>query len=186
MPAHAGEIYSQALYNIGVCYYELWRTQDAILMYRKADAARAGRYPTALYAAGVALEDLKRHGEAKEAYRQALTASTGRETAAPHFRLGLLLAGERDYESAATHFSKAITRETSPGSHNNLGVMLAIKGRLLEAEREFEVALRQAGGAFADATHNLNLCRSLLRASAKDSLSSLKVVATTKASKMPE
>ncbi len=178
----AGEIYSQALYNIGVCYYELWRTEDAIVMYKKAAAARAGRYPIALYALGVALEDLKRQEEAKEAYRQSVAASAGRETGAAHFRLGLLLASESDYERAATHFSRAISRETTPGSHNNLGVMLALKGRLHEAEREFEAALRQASGAFADATHNLKLCRSLLKTSAKDSLASMKVVATTKTS----
>jgi len=182
VPPQAGKIYSQALYNIGVCYYELWRTEDAIVMYRKASAARAGRYPKALYALGVALEDLNRQEGAKEAYRQAVAASGGRETGAAHFRLGLLLASENDYERAATHFTEAITGNTTPGSHNNLGVMLALKGRLREAEKEFEVALRQAGGAFADAAHNLKLCRSLLKASAKDSLASLKVVATTKVS----
>jgi len=182
VPPQAGKTYSQALYNIGVCYYELWRTEDAIVMYKKATAARAGRYPKALYALGVALEDLERQKEAKEAYRQAVAASGDRERGAAHFRLGLLLASENDYERAATHFSKAITRETTPGSHNNLGVMLALSGRLHEAEKEFEVALRQAGGAFAHAAHNLKLCRSLLRASAKDSLASLKVVTTTKTS----
>ena len=182
VPPQAGEIYSQALYNIGVCYYELWSTEDAVVMYKRAAATRAGRYPKALYALGVALEDLKRQDEAKEAYRQAVTASTNRDKGAAHFRLGLLLAGENDYERAATHFKEAITGETTPGSHNNLGVMLALKGRLHEAEKEFEVALRQAGGTFADATYNLKLCRSLLKASTKDPLALLKVVATTNAS----
>lgn len=178
----AGKIYSQALYNIGVSYYELWRTEDAIVMYRKAAAARAGRYSTALYALGVALEDLKRQEEAKEAYRQALATSTGRESGAAHFRLGLLLANENDYERAASHFTEAITEETTPASHNNLGVMLALRGRLQEAEREFEIALRQAGGAFADADHNLHLCRSRLKESAKKPLASLILVATTEVS----
>jgi tetratricopeptide (TPR) repeat protein len=180
VPPQAGKTYAQALYNIGVCYYELSRTEDAIVMYKKAAAARADSYPTALYALGVALEDLKRPEEAKEAYRQAVATSAGRETGLAHFRLGLLMAIEKDYESAATHFTEAITREPSPASHNNLGVMLALKGRLHEAEREFEVALKQAGGTFTDVTNNLKLCRSMLKASAKDSLASLKVVATTK------
>ncbi|MCM3901777.1 MAG: tetratricopeptide repeat protein [Pyrinomonadaceae bacterium] len=178
----AGEIYSQALYNIGVSYYELWRTEDAIAMYRKAVAARAGRYSVALYALGVALEDLKRPDDAKEAYRQAVAVSQGREAGAAHFRLGLLLAGDSDYEKAATHFTEAIIWEASPASHNNLGVVLALKGRLHEAEREFELALREAGGAFPDATNNLKLCQSLLKASAKDPLASLRLVATTHAS----
>ena len=182
VPPHAGEVYSQALYNIGVCYYELWRTEDAIVMYRKAVAERADRYPKALFALGVALEDLKRSEDAKAAYRQIVAGSSGQVTDAAHFRLGLLFARENDYERAATHFRKAISGETTPGSHNNLGVMLAIKGRLQEAEREFEVALRQSGGSFADAAHNLRLCRSLLKKSAEDSITSLRVVTTTKTS----
>jgi tetratricopeptide (TPR) repeat protein len=182
VPPQAGERYSQALYNIGVCYFELWRTEDAMAMYKKAAATRDGRYPKALYALGVAFEDLNRREEAKEAYRQAVAALGSSETGTAHFRLGLLLASENDYESAAIHFTEAIAGETTPGSHNNLGVMLALSGRLHEAEKEFEVALKQAGGTFADAAHNLKLCRSLLRASAKDSLASLKVVATTKKS----
>lgn len=175
----AREIYSQALYNIGVCYYELWLTEDAIVMYRKAAAARAGRYPKALFALGVALEDLKRLDEAKDAYLQSFAASSGQEKTAAHFRLGLLLARENDYERAAKHFRKAISGETTPGSHNNLGVMLALSGRLHEAEKEFEVALRESSGAFADAAYNLELCRSLLKAPPKESLAWLKLVATT-------
>jgi tetratricopeptide (TPR) repeat protein len=177
----AGEIYSQALFNIGVCYYELWRTEDAVAMYQKALAARAGRYPKAFYALGVALEELERQDEAKEAYRQAVTASPGRETGAAHFRLGLLLASEGDYEKAVTHFREAIASETSPAARNNLGVVLALNGRLHEAEREFEAALKQAGGVFADANNNLKLCRSLLKTSAKDQLTSLRLVAATRA-----
>jgi tetratricopeptide (TPR) repeat protein len=176
----SGKLYSQALYNIGVCYYELWRTEDAVDMYKKAIAARKGSYPVALYALGVALEDLKRQDEAKEAYRQAVAASTSREMGAAHFRLGLLLTNEGEYETAKTHFTEAIKRETSPAGHNNLGVVLALNGNLQQAEREFEVALKEAGGTFPDATYNLKLCRSLLRTSSKDLLASLKVVRTIK------
>ena len=67
VPASAGETYSQALYNMGVSYYELWRTREAIDSYRHAIRARHGHYPRALYALGVALENqgswqkLKRH-----------------------------------------------------------------------------------------------------------------------------
>ncbi|MCM3870407.1 MAG: tetratricopeptide repeat protein [Pyrinomonadaceae bacterium] len=177
----AGEVYSQALFNIGVCYYELWRTEDAVAMYQKALVARAGHYPKAFYALGVALEELERQDEAKEAYKQAVAASPSRETGAANFRLGLLLAGEGDYERAAAHFTEAINRETSAAGHNNLGVVLALGGRLHEAEKEFEAALKQAGGVFADATNNLKLCRSLLKASAaKDQLTSFKLVAATR------
>ena len=182
VPRQAGKVYSQALYNIGVCYYELWRTAEAIVMYRKAIAARAGRYPIAFYALGVALEDLKREDEAREAYLRAVAGTARLEAAPAHFRLGLLLFSEEDYETAASHFTEAITSETSPASRNNLGVALARMGRLREAEREFELALSQSDGTFADATHNLKLCRSLLGPSPMGHLASLKVVRTVRGS----
>src|SRR6185503_15074341 len=65
VPADAGEDYAQALYNIGVSYYELWRTDEAINHYRLAIAARHGAYARASYALGVALEDQGQLIEAK-------------------------------------------------------------------------------------------------------------------------
>src|SRR5450432_677834 len=50
----AGESYAQSLYNVGVCYYELWQTEEAVVLYQQAIAARSGRYPGALYSLGVA------------------------------------------------------------------------------------------------------------------------------------
>src|SRR5204863_5467960 len=70
VPITAGDDYAQALYNVGVCYYELWRTQEAIEFYRKALDARRGEYPKAWFALGVALEDQAQPAAAKDAYRQ--------------------------------------------------------------------------------------------------------------------
>ena len=69
VPESAGENYAQALYNIGVCHYELWRTDEAVKYYHMAIVAREGRYPKAWYALGIALEDSDRFGAAKEAYQ---------------------------------------------------------------------------------------------------------------------
>ena len=78
VPPDAGELYAQALYNIGVCHYELVaRPRRPSTMYTEAVEARGGRYPKASYALGVALEELGRVPEAKEAYRRALAASGG-------------------------------------------------------------------------------------------------------------
>lgn len=176
VPQGAGETYAQALYNIGICYYELWRTAEAIDFYQRAIEMRRGRYPRASYALGVALEDQGRPAEAKEAYRQSIITSDG-EFAAAHFRLGLLIGGEGDYEAAANCYRKAIARagEHVPASHNNLGVILARQGRLTEAGREFEIALQQTGGLFDDAAHNLKLCRSLLSTPPKDQIAAMKI-----------
>ncbi|MDQ3586010.1 MAG: tetratricopeptide repeat protein, partial [Acidobacteriota bacterium] len=74
----AGETYAQSLHNIGVCYYELWRTDEAVVYYRRAIEAREGRYPMALYSLGVALKDLRRWPEAKEAFQQSIATSGGK------------------------------------------------------------------------------------------------------------
>ena len=189
---NAGESYAQSLYNVGVCYFELWRTEDAVLQYRQAIAERQGRYPVALYALGIALEELKRPREAKDAYRLAITTSGGKHAAA-HYRLGLLAADARDYEAAASFFRKAIALSRdqlpagagSPGGqpawgacHNNLGVMLALSGRLQEAKREFETAISQTHGTLPEAADNLKLCRALLLSATKVELAALRLSET--------
>lgn len=70
--ANDGELYATAVYNTGVCYYELWQSERAISFYKLALKLREGRYPRASYALGVALEDTGRLREAKKAYQNAL------------------------------------------------------------------------------------------------------------------
>lgn len=184
-----GEAHVQSLYNIGVCYYELWRTEDAIAMYRRAVEASGGRYPKALYALGVALEDSRRWTEAREAYRQTLVASGGvyreAQLAVAHYRLGLLALREGDYAGAEILFRQTIARSRRefPASHNNLGVALARAGRLELAEREFQAALRQTGGTLAEAAHNLRLCRAARAMGMKTESASLQVVERIAANK---
>lgn len=170
------EIYATALYNIGVCYYELWNTEEAIAYYRKAIALRP-RYPIALHALGAALKDLGRVAEARDAFARSVAASGGGHAPA-HYMLGMLAMNEGDHKSAATHFREAIVhaRDRFPASRNNLGVALARMGLFQEAQREFEKALREADGEFDEATHNLKLCNSLLTSSAKAQPVSLRMV----------
>ncbi|HTG91913.1 MAG TPA: tetratricopeptide repeat protein [Pyrinomonadaceae bacterium] len=165
----SAKLYSIALYNIGVCYYELWRTTEAIDYYRRAIKQRNGVYPQASYALGVALEDEGKLLEAKAVYNQALRAARGDY---PHaqFHLGLIAANTGDVELATALFRKAVHQpgEHVISSHNNLGVMLARMQRLQEAEKEFAIALRLSHGEFRDAAHNLKLCRRLLRGDKAD------------------
>ena len=150
--------YARAIYNIGVCHYELWRTEEAINFYKRAIELKLGNYPVASYALGVALEDQQRFAEAKMAYEQAP------EFGPAIYRLGLLEAKAGELKRAAELFRDAATREGRhvPASHNNLGVMLAQQGFIKEAEKEFVIALKSADGVFDDAAHNLKLCRSLI------------------------
>jgi len=150
--------YAQAQYNIGVCYYELWRTDDAIAFYRRAIELKRGKYPVASYALGVAYEDQNKLGDARVAYRSALKGY-----AVATYRLGVVFAKEGDVVSAAEYF-KAANRKRGPhvpASHNNLGVMLAQMGKFSEAEAEFSEALRLADGRFDDAAYNLELSKKL-------------------------
>jgi tetratricopeptide (TPR) repeat protein len=180
-----GDVYAQALYNTGVCYFELERTDEAIEMYRRAIEMREGLYPKALYALGVALESAKRLEEAKEAYRRAIDASAGGYTearlAVAHYRLALLVGYGGDYEAAAALFRESLSRSKGefPTAHNNLGVMLAFKGCMAEAEREFELALHQANMDFEEAAHNLKLCRALLSKNAQADKTQLNFASAT-------
>ena len=176
VPFDADETYAKALYNIGVCYYELWKTEEAVAYYRRAVEARKGRYPAALHALGVALKDLGRLTEARKAFAQSIVMSDGNHAPA-HFMLGLLAMGASDHAGAAVHFRQAIDRfnRRFPAGHNNLGVALAKMNLLQEAKLEFETALLQADGEFSEATENLKLCSSLLAPTPK-TIASLKVV----------
>ena len=155
---HNTDEYAQAQYNIGVCYYELWRTDDAISFYQRASALKQGAYPMAWYSLGVAYEDQDKLTEAKKAYRAAIESSQGKYPAAV-FRIGVVLAKEGDINAASEYFKAANKQHGphSPASHNNLGVMLAQMGKLDEAAIEFEEALRLTDGRFEDAAYNLRL-----------------------------
>jgi tetratricopeptide (TPR) repeat protein len=161
----SGDDYARALYNIGVCYYELSQTDRAINLYSQAIAAANDSYPRASYALGVALEDQGRFAEAEAAYKKSIADSRGKLSPA-QFRLGLLTLGRGDYTSAARLFREATKRsgEHRPSSHNNLGVVLASTGQLVQAEREFKIALQLTDGNMQIAAENLKLCRHLLAA----------------------
>ena len=164
---HDRDVYARAIYNIGVCQYELWQTEEAIVFYKRAIELKQGNYPRASYALGVALEDQNRFAEAKLAYQQAADVSQNKFAPAI-YKLGLFEAKAGEFRKAAELFRNAAARKGQhvAASHNNLGVMLARLGQFKEAEKEFVVALNSAGGSFDDAAHNLRLCRSLMNVAA--------------------
>ena len=156
------DLYARAIYNIGVCHYELWQTEEAITFYQRAVELKHGNYPRASFALGVALNDLGRNTEARSAFEQARAASKG-DFAPATYGLGLLEAKAGEFAKAAAFFKEAASHAGLhvPASHNNYGVMLARLGFMKEAEQEFVNALKASDGRLADASHNLTLCRSL-------------------------
>lgn len=163
VPNRAGESHARAIYNIGVCYYELWRTNEAVDFYKRAIELKQGNYPRASYALGIALEDQGKLVEARQAYEQAIKASRKQFAPAIH-KLGVMEAKAGELMKAAKLFRDATSRDGQhrPASHNNLGVMLAQLGFLREAEAEFLMALKHSDGSLNDAAHNLTLCRSMM------------------------
>ena len=161
--ASENDSYARALYNIGVCYFELYLTDKAVEYFNNALDLRRGNYPRASYALGVALEEQGRLVEANAAYSQAARESHD-EFAAANFRRGVIAAKAGQMEAAANLFRNA---SKHPGPHvanslNNLGVTLAQTGKLAEAADAFTKALRQSNGAASEAEKNLRLCRVLL------------------------
>ena len=161
------DAYAQANYNIGVCYFELYRNEQAIEYFKRAIGLRKGDYPRASYALGFALEEQNKLNEADAAYYDAVVSSHN-DYAPASFRRGVIAAKKGKVEVAADLFREASKHRGPhlPNGLNNLGVMLARMGNLSEAEKVFEYAVRQSRGTSSDAEQNLKLCRSLLLSAA--------------------
>jgi hypothetical protein len=48
-----GRMVRTRIYNIGVCHYELWQTDEAITFYKRAIELKQGNYARASFALGV-------------------------------------------------------------------------------------------------------------------------------------
>lgn len=171
-----GDSYAQAVYNIGVCYYHLFRDADSVVLFKRALALKQGNYPRASFAMGVALEGLGELTEAKQAYEQSISTSRG-EYGPAYFQLGTMVANEGDFKAAADLFRTAAERAGKhvPASHNNLGVMLARMGLLADAEKQFIISVKETNGEFADAVQNLRLCRTLQASTMQTAVSDLRL-----------
>lgn len=151
---------ARAHFNIGVCHYRLNHLREAIAEYRTAIKLRNNQYPAASYALGIALQDTREDRAAQQAFAQAVKASGGKHAAAL-FELGLAEQRAGNDQAAAGYYQQAIAQDRLPAGHNNLGVILAQRGYLDEAMREFETALGRSRGQFAEARANLALCHQL-------------------------
>ena len=69
---------------------------------------------------------------------------------------------EKDYKNAAAAFQNAIRGRSSDAAtaHNNIGLIAAMNGDWLEAEKQFETALAMSGGKLQVSKRNLDFCRS--------------------------
>ena len=147
-------------FNIGVCLYQLKEQAKAAAEFERATALDPA-YEKSFYALGMAQFELENFQAAEHAFRAAIRLN--RRNGENWFDLAFVYLAQNDFDAAKTAFQKSVEYKSvaSPVGHNNLGVILAISGDIPAAVRQFEAALKQSGGKFAVAEHNLQFCRSL-------------------------
>jgi Flp pilus assembly protein TadD len=150
-------------FNLCVCHYRLGRNAKAVSELRTAIALKRGDYPRALYALGMARLAQQNWREARLAFLAVVSARQADGEA--WFDLAFAYLGERDLGGAETAFRNAVLYGTVDADlvHNNIGVILALRGDLSTAVKEFETALTLSGGRLAEAKTNLEVCRRLGR-----------------------
>ena len=146
-------------FNLGVCFYNLQQTEEAVEEFTEAIKLSRRGYQKAFYALGMAQTDLKNWSKAETAFREAVKLEKNDGEA--WFDLGLVLLERKNYESAETAFQKAIKYQSTGAAdaHNNLGVIFALKSDFRAAENEFKTALNLSNGKSVEARNNLQFCK---------------------------
>lgn len=144
--------------NIGVCHYRLKQHDEAVVELKKAKRLRPD-YAKAHYVLGMAETARENWSNARKAFDAAirLNGSDGEAW----FDLGFAYIAEQRYKDAETAFRNAVRYRSvdSALSHNNIGVILAMRNEFAAAEKEFETALAASGGRLIEARKNLEYCR---------------------------
>lgn len=159
-------------YNTGVCLYQLKQQAKAVEEFNLANRFNPN-YEKSFYALGMAQYELKNWRAAEEAFRGALRVNE--QNGETWFDLAFVYLAQKDYDAANKAFQKALEYKTNDSAiaHNNLGVILVLKGEVDSAVKEFETALRQSKGSFSIAERNLQFCRSLGQNPLQDLLAKL-------------
>lgn len=146
-------------FNVGVCLYQLKRTNEAVAEYKEAIKLSRREYGRAFYALGMAHKDLGNWREAAAALRDALKIK--KDDGEAWFDLALVYLEEKNFAAARRAFENSIKYKSvsSADAHNNLGVIAALEGDWIFAERKFQTAFVESNGKSAEAKENLRFCR---------------------------
>lgn len=147
-------------YNIGVCYYHLNLSNEAVFYLTKAVELGENKNRNAFYALAMAHVELEDWVAAKTAFRAAIDLQRGRDGES-WFDLGTVYLREKDFKNAAAAFHNAIRYQSADAAtaHNNRGVIFAFGGDWKSAKSEFETALDLSGGTLREAKQNLEISR---------------------------
>lgn len=148
-------------FNLGVCEYRLGRYPRAVSEFQLASGLAGGVYQRASYGQGMAELAQNNFRNAQRAFLQSLRVD--RKDGEAWFDLAFAYLGDRDLASAESAFRRSILYKSIDADlgHNNLGVVLALRGDIAAAVREFETALTLSGGNLTEARANLEYCRSI-------------------------
>jgi Flp pilus assembly protein TadD len=145
-------------YNIGVCYFRTDRFDLATDHFKSAILLKTD-YPRAHYALGMAKLRQRNWKAASQAFLQVLRLDPKNGEA--WFDLAFANIALNDAVTAEHAFVRSIEFGSVDAalSHNNIGVILALKGDLERAERQFELAVEMSAGRLFEAKRNLEFCR---------------------------
>jgi Flp pilus assembly protein TadD len=151
---------AQLHYDLGVCEYHLNHSERAVEEFNVAIKLKGGNYSTAFYALGMAESARENWQGARLAFLESLRLK--RSNGEAWFDLGFVYLAAGDFAGAEAAFRNSIIYKSidSAWSHNNVGVLLVLRGDLSEAQKEFEKALEASAGKLIEARNNLEYCRS--------------------------
>lgn len=154
------EVLSRIYFNIGVCLFQLGHPAEAVIEFHAAIRLDP-RYERAYYSLGMAELEVSNLTGAEDALQQALRLNN--RNAEAWFDLAFVHIAKKDYDSAMSAFENAVKYRTIDAaiSHNNIGVIAAMRGKIDEAERAFELALKASEGRLNEAAANLAACRAM-------------------------
>ena len=149
---------AQLQYNIGVCYFRTDRFDLASDHFKSAILLKTD-YARAHYALGMAKTRKRQWKAASQAFEHLLKMDPKNGEA--WFDLAFARLAVGDVASAELAFARSIAFGSvdSALSHNNIGVILAVKGDLAAAESAFETAIVLSDGRLHEAKQNLDFCR---------------------------
>jgi tetratricopeptide (TPR) repeat protein len=150
---------AQLHYNLGVCEYHLNHPERAVAELKVAIKLKDGNYSTAFYALGMAESARANWQSARLAFLESLRLN--RSNGEAWFDLAFVYLAAGDFARAEAAFRNSIVYKSidCAWSHNNVGVLLALRGELSEAQKEFEAALAASAGKLIEAQTNLEYCR---------------------------
>lgn len=145
-------------FNIGVCYFRLEKFDPAIQEFKAALLLKKD-YARAHYALGMAETRKRDWKKAADSFSRVVSLEPNNGEA--WFDLAYANIALNDFETAVRAFAKSIELGSIDAalSHNNIGVILAVKGDLATAEVSFENAIAMSEGRLYEAKRNLEFCR---------------------------